>query len=117
MLGRGVSVIAAHAAGRRRGSGRESDLSDLSVVGWRTIKDFLTDTDGLSFTEKDRQADAAKLIAKVVIERSPRFALRVEAVNFLGKTAIWGAAGLVGYEAGPALRSEERRVGKEGRSR
>ena len=73
------------------------------MVGWRTIKDFLTDTDGLSFTEKDRQADAAKLIAKVVIERSPRFALRVEAVNFLGKAAIWGAAGLVGYEAGPAL--------------
>jgi hypothetical protein len=72
----------------------------LSVVGWRTIKDFLTDTDGLSFTEKDRQAAAAKLIGKVVIERSPRFALRVEAVNFLGKAAIWGAAGLVGYEAG-----------------
>jgi hypothetical protein len=78
------------------------ELSGLEVVSWSKIRDFLKDKDDLSLIEKDREAEAAKLIATIAIEEIPRYVLLTQVVNFIGKAAIWGGAGLAGYEVAGA---------------
>ncbi|OHB67345.1 MAG: hypothetical protein A2Y76_03955 [Planctomycetes bacterium RBG_13_60_9] len=79
-----------------------SDLSGLEVVGWSKIREFLKDKDDLALIEKDREAEAAKLIAAIAIGKIRRYALLTESVNFISKAGIWGGAALVGYEVAGA---------------
>lgn len=83
------------------------DLSDLEVVSWIKIREFLKDKDDLRLAEKDRQAEAAKLIAKVVIEKVPRYVLVNKSLNFLGNATIWGVAGYAGAKVANVLTGSE----------
>lgn len=68
------------------------DLSNLERVSWTTVHDFLKGQEDVPLTERDRQAEAARLITKVVVEGNPRYAFTPKIVNFLTNAALWGGA-------------------------
>ncbi len=69
---------------------KPSEVPDLEVVGWRDVKLFLKECSDLSPTEKVRQAEAAKLIAKVAVKKVPRHAIKVKWSNALCNASIGG---------------------------
>ncbi|MGD0074601.1 MAG: hypothetical protein ABSD31_09685 [Candidatus Binataceae bacterium] len=76
---------------------RPKNISELEVVNWTKIREFLRENGDLPMSEKERQAEAAKLIAEVVVEqRRRRYALVIKGANFLGQSLLWGGAAGVG---------------------
>ena len=76
-----------------------SEIPQLTVVGWDTIQAFEEECGKLSASERIREAEAARLIAKVNVERSRRYVLMTRWTNILYNAAVWGAAGALGLAA------------------
>lgn len=77
----------------------ENEVSELKSVSWRDIDIFLQEYRGLPPNEILRRAEAAKLIAKKVVDQDPKYVMKFEKKNSLYNTAIWGSTALAGTGA------------------
>lgn len=77
-----------------------SDAEKLETVDWGTIKRFIKECRELSITQRVREAEAAKLIANIAVERVRRYALLTKWSNVLYNAAVWGTSGAAGFAVG-----------------
>jgi hypothetical protein len=76
------------------------DIAELNLADWDTIQSFVSTTGTLLLSERDREAEAAKIIAKVLVDRDWHYTMRTRFVNFLAL----GSLGMAGFMfGGPGL--------------
>lgn len=73
-----------------------SQVGDLELVRWNTVRTFLKDRGDIPFSDKERQAEAANLIAETVLGNRRGYIIATDWSNSLVNRSVAGAVTLAG---------------------